>query len=194
MQKQWRLFTQLLWPDTRTDENQAPLINVRKYNECTYLFPYQHPGNQHLIRSNKYKADYNSAKLLAAVLDTHLRSYGDVTLTIIPIPSSTRRWRERGYYHLHTILKYSAFHQYVRTNIVKKSTHTAPQTHVTRQQRVLQQQGSFSCDTTKASTLTGVVILFDDVITTGATMQAARATLAPHLPTQATLVALALAH
>ena len=194
MHKQWRLILDLLWPAKEAPSIATHNMHPTLYQGSVFLFAYHDQHIQQLIRSNKYHGNRPAAKQLARYVDAYLRSYSGQDLTIVPIPSSRRRWRDRGYFHLRTILKYSAHHKNVRADLMYKHRHTAPQTQVTKQQRLQQQAGTFRCDTKQVQALTGTVVLFDDVLTTGATMAAARATLAPHLSPGVTLICLALAH
>jgi len=192
MSNPWRLFCDLLWPEpTNITLHNLPHPEPQRYQDCLFYYPYKHPAIKAAIRNNKFHHHHQSGVLLARILEQALQQYQDVT--IIPIPSSRGRIRKRGYQHLHHIIKQSSYADCLQSSVLVKRQHTAPQTSVNKQTRLSQQHNTFRYiqpDTPFSST----VVLFDDVITTGATMQAAKATLAPHIPPHTTLICLALAH
>jgi len=154
--------------------------------------PYKNSAVKSSIRNNKFHYHTQSAQELAQLVDQALSHYDNPT--IIPIPSSSGRIRTRGYQHLLNILQHSQYHNDVSTTVLQKKTNTPSQSHVTKTIRLQQQQGTFRCNPTEAGALTGTVILLDDVVTTGATMQAAKAAVVPHLASGTYLVCLAIAH
>ncbi len=190
MRDQWRLLCETLWPEPQISDLPATLPG--RYKHTHFLLPYKNPIVKNNIRNNKFHFHSSSAKALATVVDQFLKRYPDAT--IIPIPSSTNRERKRGYDHLLNILQHSQHRNQVRVNILKKEINTAQQSHVSIQVRLRQQVGSFTCDIHKISSLPATVVLFDDVVTTEATMSAARETLASTLPTGTKIICFAIAH
>jgi len=161
------------------------------YKDIVYLLPYPQPAVQVAIKHNKYQGSNDAARTLAAVLDQYFKRFD--TITIVTVPQSYTRWRERGFDHLEEILKHSQYRDSLQTDVLQKTTHTKRQAHVSKTKRLKQQAGTYTCQPVAAS-LSGTVILFDDVITTGSTMQAARSALQQHLPRDTRLVCVALAH
>ena len=157
------------------------------------LVPYSHLTVRTNIAQAKY--DRNAAAIinLARVLDMYLTALTDQAIHIIPVPQHYHRWRERGFHHLIDILQASNTIHQVHTDIVTKNKHTKRQAHVDRVTRTEQQRGSFMCNSQKAQSLRGVILLFDDVYTTGSTMQAVQDELAPNLHPDTTLVCVAIA-
>lgn len=192
MYRQWRLLCDTLWPETSNQAGGLPDPQPGLYRNTHYLFSYKYPVVKTSIRNNKFHFHKQSAKNLAAACDQFFKRYPDAI--IIPIPSSPNRERTRGYQHLLNILQYSQHRNQVRVHILNKRINTPQQSHVSKQVRLSQQVGTFSCNETKVSTLTPTIILFDDVVTTQSTMMAARATLAPHLPSDTKLICFAIAH
>lgn len=180
----------LLWPEPAAITS-GPLA-MQQLHQIKYIVSYQDPTIKHAIRNNKFHFHQQSAKQLSTLFDQYVRQYG--TVTIIPIPSGSARKRRRGFEHLHHILNHSQHHHQVQSNVLKKVTNPKPQSHVSRAIRLQQQRGAFACHPGRASKLTGTVILFDDVVTTGATMEAAEQTLRPHVRPGVQLICLAIAH
>lgn len=193
MVRTWQTLLELLWPHDEVPSVMHTGTSLGRYKNTHCLFPYKEPHIQTLIKRTKYQADRVSARQLATYLDVYLaqqkRSY-----VIIPMPISYKRWRTRGYNHIELICTYSAFANQVRTNVLKKRRHTKQQTHVSKTKRLTQQLGTFSCNIAQCRTLPQTVILLDDVVTTGATMAAARSALQSSVHPDTKLVCLAIAH
>lgn len=193
MVRTWRAFLELLWPQQRVPIAKTTQTSVRFFNGIQYLSPYQDHIVQALIKRTKYHADRTAAAQLATYLDSYLSGL-EVAYSIVPMPISYQRWRERGYNHIELICHHSLYKDQVRTDILTKTRHTKQQTQVTRNERIWQQRNTFSCSPARCRTLPHTVILLDDVVTTGATMTAAASTLQPHLPPGTKLLRLAIAH
>lgn len=192
MLKPWRFLLDTLWPQPGCQLEQIGANSAGVYLGTRYLLPYKNQTVKAAIRNNKFHHHQYSAMALAQSLDTFLQQYSQIT--IIPIPSSRARWRERGYYALETILHHTQVEKSVRTDILSKTINTPSQSHVDKTTRLSQQRNTFTCDSVVARNLSGTIILFDDVVTTGATMEAARFALQPHLPAGTRLICVALAH
>ena len=189
MDKPWRLICDWIWPEPI----ELPLSTTLTPVQGTYtILRYSDPHTKTAIRNNKFHFHTQSAQALATVFDQFMERFPQAT--IIPIPSSPTRVRLRGYNHLTHITKYSRHSNYVQLDVLHKVRHTKPQSHVTNATRKKQQIGSFSCNVAAVRQPGGTVVLFDDVVTTGATMAAARASLAPHLHADTTIIQFALAH
>lgn len=193
MVRTWERLLQLLWPQDQLDPPAITSTQLRACGSGHYLLPYKHPQVRALIKRNKYQADKRAARLLAQYID-HYCSSLVTTFCIIPMPISYPRWRERGYNHIAQIMEQSRYQHCVRSDIVTKYIHTTQQTQVTKSERLQQQANTFTCHKERCDSLPAIVIVLDDVITTGATMGAARAALQPHLPPGTKLVCLAIAH
>lgn len=193
MVRTWHALLAILWPPNTAPAGTGTRTSPGIHQGTQYLVPYKDPVVQTLIKWTKYHADRRAARQLASYLDQYLEQL-PTTYAIIPMPISYQRWRTRGYSQLELICQHSRYADTVRTDILKKSRHTKPQTHVSKTERIQQQQGTFSCHLHNSQVLPRTVLLLDDVVTTGATMAAARAALQPHLPPHTTLICLAIAH
>ena len=81
------------------------------------------------------------------------------------------------------------------SDVLTRTKETVPQSSLDRQRRLHNIKNAFVCDVQKVKKLSyPIIILLDDVVTTGATLNEARATLVPHLHPDTTLICLALAH
>jgi len=189
----FNLIKELLFPASRTPATLVPKYQTKIQSGIIYCLPYRDPIIKQIIKTQKYEQDRRASQLLGDILSHYYRTQSLRGVHIIPIPQSYQRWRERGFDHLVDIVKASILHDQIRTDILKKAVHTKRQAHVSRAVRLTQQADTFKCHA-RASNLHGTVILFDDVMTTGATLRAAETALRQHLPRDTKLILLTLAH
>jgi predicted amidophosphoribosyltransferase len=170
----------------------------------------------------KYRRDYASAQLFGHALALFICSaFADAptALALIPIPSSRRRLRERGYDHTRFFvtsaiksLKYRASSPAVfyHPRFLTKKLHTAPQSLSASRGERLARKIVFTVDTealaeirSSAAALTHsdkqyqnhiTYLIIDDVITTGATTYAAQKAIEPHLIAGECIAIVCLAH
>ena len=123
----------------------------------------------------------------------------DSDLVLVPIPGSTKGLRERGFNHAEIIARTIAesaqtdgFAIPVATGLLRRTRKQARQVDAkTRKRRMKNMEDGFTIR--EGAAIRGkVVILIDDVITTGATVEAAKAALLPHRPKR--VFAIAVAH
>jgi predicted amidophosphoribosyltransferase len=188
----WRLFCDTLWPEP--EELHAISISKQPelYKQTYFLLSYRTPSVKTTIRNNKFHFHSQSAKNLARVADHFLQKYPNAS--IIPIPSSPARERKRGYQHLLHILQYSQYRHNVQIAVLKKIRNTPQQSRVSKETRLQQQHNTFACHIQNIPKQCGIIILFDDVVTTEATMHAAYTCLKPHVPAGTKILCFALAH
>lgn len=151
---------------------------------------------QALITENKYHKNKHATKQLSTLLQLWLNTQ-TTPVVLLPIPLSLKRHRERGYNQVTIVLEALKGDESIRidSTSLKRSKHTIAQTTLGRKERLANLTGAFICDEEKVFSYEHcTLILVDDVFTTGATMAAAHAALAPHLHPSATLLCLALAH
>lgn len=155
-----------------------------------YLLEFKNPLVRAAIHETKFHDTLKAQSLLGGVMDNFLTSSSKQYDVIIPMPLARVRQKKRGFNQIERILK--------QANIkydpsVLRREDRPPQTTLSREERLKNVAGAFSVATEKAPVIAGAhILLIDDVVTTGATLQAAQATLAPLSP--ASITCLALAH
>lgn len=185
---------------TLSPERVRSLSFPSRYHETHYIYDYELPQIRALIHENKYYKNNTAARLLASGLEdwlTALSHQRSAQILLVPIPLSHERQHERGYNQVTEILKALSplLNIKVDETVLTRTLHTASQTSLSRSARLKNVTGVFcGVAATLAAYQNHTIVIVDDVITTGATLLAARAALAPHLPPGATIVCLALAH
>lgn len=178
--------------DQLTTDTILSKMNARSSGTVTHLFSFADPSVRALIHEIKFHRNQTALQLAQMAVREHLRQFEKVTL--IPIPLSPQRHRERGYNQVTLIAKeVAAQHPSVTVadTILTKTKETVPQTTLNKKERQTNVRGVFAVNKTITLDKTAKIILLDDVTTTGATLAEARATLAPAYPT---ITCLALAH
>lgn len=171
------------------------LLQPRSVHGVTALTSYQHPQIKAAILENKYHGNSRATKLLQTLLQEWLDEVPGPVL-LVPIPLGRRRQRERGYNQVTQIMKGMRLENVsYDQKLLKRTRETPPQTSLDRSARRTNLRDAFAIRTRRAERISAsTVVLLDDVLTTGATMAAAQATLAPHLPPHTTLRCVTLAH
>ena len=193
----WRLILNLLFPEgpltdtarTATSEYlertalRAANDTVTRNLGILSLFRYRDPLIREMIRLLKYRGDTDIAAVFAeALYEPLLAALADTTLflknepvVIVPMPLHPARERERGYNQSVLIARRLAALGggrvfAVAEHAVIRTRSTESQTRLPRAERAANVRGSFAV--AEPERLRGqVIILLDDVITTGATMQ-----------------------
>lgn len=136
------------------------------------LMPYRDPTVRALIREAKYYGHARASRMLAAVLEDYLHEYlTDLIalekrpVTLVPIPLSRERKRERGYNQVEHVCRQVALP--METTILRRVRDTKAQTTLGRRERQENLQGAFAADACDPDRL---YVLVDDVLTTGATL------------------------
>ena len=124
--------------------------------------------------SSKYHTCHPLCQLLASAIKEHYLPVGISTWpeALIPVPSHIERVRERGFCHMNllsrhliTLLPKTIL---LQPQLLVKSQHLAPQHALNKKQRHKLKANSFTCP----SQVPQHVALFDDVVTTGSTIDA----------------------
>lgn len=165
----------LIRPDIRRQ------LKSPKFATLKALTPYQWPL-AHLINQLKFSGKIVIAKAMA---DLFIRQYADYSpkgdVVLIPVPLHSTRFKDRKYNQSFEIAKHLALHWKtpLATHLVKRIKHTQPQSELTAKQRRNNLKGAFAVQN---NLIANHIILFDDVITTGATVNNLCDELLAHYP------------
>jgi len=144
----------------------------------TGLLPFRDPRVRALIHELKYHGSERAEDFLGAVLSEYIAEIGTDSFgktVLIPLPLSPARARERGFNQCERIARRALLDSgnpllAISTDILVRVKNTEHQARLSRKERLQNVAGAFSstpCDPTVS------YVILDDVITTGATMQAA---------------------
>jgi len=128
-----------------------------------------------LVHALKYRGEIAlaafAAELLAACVDA-----GDPVAALVPVPLSAARLRERGYNQSMEIARHLARMRGIRlaAEFCERVHDTAPQMELPLADRRRNVRGAFRC---QAALPEGTIVLLDDVMTTGATLDEIAGTL-----------------
>lgn len=195
-----QLFFDILFPPTReellvrslTPHDIHKLYTVRQHDTVHTLSAYTDARVRALIHEAKFHSNTHAQQLLALLLAQYIGEHLHTSHTIIPMPLSRLRFRTRGYNQITEIVRYlpKQIPCTVRENILMRVRDTRPQTELSREERLINVRDAFGV--THGEVISGAhILLIDDVLTTGATMHAAKAALLPHAPASITCIALA---
>lgn len=135
---------------------------------------------QKLIFDLKYKGNEEAGLYLGKQLGKQIllsKRFEDVDV-LVPLPLNEKRQFKRGYNQAELICKGIAevWNKPINTKVVLRSVHTTTQTHETRMSRWQNMKDVFDVDDLQS--LEGKhILLVDDVVTTGATLEACGAML-----------------
>ena len=174
----------------------SPLYSLRVHESIHYLLPYQTETVRALIKENKFYGNTQAAALLAGTLAQYLKETPNRSVVLVPIPLSTLRKKTRGYNQVEQILRQlpPLAGVTINTAVLSRTKDTLAQTTLQRQARLKNMKGAFIAKAPKDLFEQCTIVIIDDVVTTGATLRAARASLVAHLHPSATIICLALAH
>lgn len=179
-----------------TNHDIIKLLEPGWYIQIHFLASYKDKNVQALIKENKYHHNTKAARHLASWLEHWLQTRTD-DIILISLPLGKKRLKERGYNQVSEILRAVPRHKNVtiREGVLLRTKETPTQTNLNKFERQLNLKDAFSCTLTKVPELEGhTIVLVDDVVTTGATLDAARTTLMSHLSPTTKVICLALAH
>ena len=148
-----------------------------RLKRCTAVLDYGYPW-QDLIASYKFRADLGLVRGLSKLMIQHpeVREQLRFCEALLPMPSSAQRVRERGFDHI-LLLAQSVSDQYgtpLLNNALQREHLKLPQHASSREQRLHQLCGMFHLASEQKVGIEGRhLLLLDDVMTTGATLDAA---------------------
>ena len=143
---------------------------------CTSLFRFEKgSAYQSLLHDLKYRGNRKVGLYLGRLLGHDLKNspYAHCDL-IVPVPLHGKRLRQRGYNQSEIIAKgvSEILHIPLETNLLIRKVHQSSQTFMGRYERFENVSGSFGISR-KAIPMHGKkILLVDDVVTTGATLEA----------------------
>lgn len=147
-------------------QRPLPLKQVR-----TAVF-FQEPM-QSLIHKFKYENNFGLGGVLGDVMVQAWPDWQPPIDCIVPIPLHKKRQQERGYNQSELLARQLAARMRIplETGCLQRARHTAPQVHLSAQERQQNVAGAF---TASGGNIVGRhILLIDDVLTTGATLSAA---------------------
>jgi ComF family protein len=159
----------------------TPQIIPETRPETVVLLPFNSPSVRAAIHEAKYHGNVRAFKLLARVLAEYLRDADDIPRTsfIISVPLSKKRHKERGFNQVEEVARYAlrslgeerarAFT--LESNLLDRMRETTSQVSLPRHDREENMRGAFRAIRPADPSYTYIVL--DDVVTTGATLQAA---------------------
>lgn len=199
----WRLLD-LLFPP-RADEatlrsvstdNLLSLIAPRLIDysrpSTVALLPFHHVSVRAALHEAKYHGSTQAFELLGTVLAEYLSDSDEHAkrTVLIPVPLGTLRAKERGFNQVEEALKMSRLEIPIDSTLLMRIRETVSQVSLPREKRRENMRGAFVATRRADPAYTYIVV--DDVITTGATLQAAVDALTQ--AGAANVVPLALAH
>lgn len=138
----------------------------------SYVFPVDR-----LIRALKYRHRFAVSAFLAQVLHPLMRPADPAV--VVPMPLHERRLRERGFNQAAEIARplARAWGLPLELGAVRRVRDTAPQVSLPWAERRVNMRGAFRCDVSFGGK---TVVVIDDVMTTGATLDELARTLKSH--------------
>lgn len=173
-----------------TKEDMRLFFAIRSIEGITVLSSYAHRDIRTLIHEAKFHNNARASMLLGVLLNQFLCEKEGTFDSIVPIPLSRARLRARGYNQVEEILlTIPEIHTHIHTDTIRRTRNTTPQTELKRTDRLLNMRDAFTV-VDPIHVRGKRILIIDDVVTTGATIRAAKASLLPHSPTSVTCLAL----
>ena len=156
-------------------EKVAPRRIMETRPETVALLPFSAASVRAAVHEAKYHGSAYARGLLSAALMEYLQDADDGFRrpVIVPVPLGKARRKERGFNQVEEIVRAAAqkLGVPIDAELLARTRETASQVSLPRAARLENMRGAFSalrpCDSSRT------YILVDDVVTTGATLQAA---------------------
>ena len=161
--------------------SSADFIKIAKQSSSKEaLFSYQDPLVKELIWQIKYKKNKHAIQIAGYAVHKILCERFTEPVLLIPIPISQKRRRERGYNQceliVDEILRVDQENKFLTDyNLLVRAKHIERQTLKGREERIENTKNIFEARRRDFDDMK--IVLIDDVITTGSTMEEARRTL-----------------
>lgn len=168
-------------------------LNAHHHNIDRYIVGYQyHHAMREAIIQLKFNHKMYMVRVIKELMRPILEEYKDILSEvdcIVPMPVDRVRLAGRGFNHMleiANILQADIHHKPILHNLLRKYAFSIPQSNLSKKERLLNLQNSFESDS-----ITGHVLLLDDVLTTGKTLQFASQALRNSGAEQITVLVLA---
>lgn len=171
-------FNQIKKIDTQDQNNQltqdshlSDFINFQHLN-ALYSFSYYSPPISSAIKKLKYKRDIGISNLLAKFLvELYNKNKMDIDM-VIPVPLNKNKIKERGFNQSFFLaLPFSmTIQKPINKQSLRRLKETRSQVGLNRQERFSNVSDAFKADPNQVQDK--IILLIDDVATTGATMEA----------------------
>lgn len=178
---------------TVTTKDFDRYLTIQTHANTTVLSDYNLPAIKAAITANKFHDYQKAAELLGSLINNWYKNLPTKPTIFIPVPLSKARESKRGYNQVTRILE-TVEEPIIIEKLLIRTKHTVPQTSLSKTERLKNVVGAFKCVPRNDLAKYNRVIIVDDVVTTGATLVAARKALIPHLPKDCEIICLALAH
>ena len=168
--------------DFKFMQTNFPKPKAIPIKDAVSIYSYRDSRVKNLIWNIKYKKNDHAATLGALAIKTEVEElFKNEEVILIPIPSSKRRYNERGYNQIELILQkindLTQNENIIYSKLLKRTVHLDSQTKKNRKNR-LQSQDIFEIDENEwhklGKNLDRQYLIIDDVLTTGQTMQQAQ--------------------
>lgn len=176
-----------------TKETFKRYLSIQTHAHTIALSDYHLPAVKAAITANKFYNYPKAADLLGILVNDWYKTLPVKSTIFVPIPLSKIRERERGYNQVTRILETVTEPIIIRPLLIRIK-HTTPQTSLPRTERLKNISDAFRYLHYPDIVNFDRVIIVDDVVTTGATLSAARETLTAFIPHKCEVICLALTH
>ena len=152
-----------------------PSLFLRTEPGTVTLLSFHHPDVRAAIHEAKYHGTKRAFDLLAEAACTYLADCDERSkdAVLIPVPLGKERLRERGFNQCEEIGRRirSTTSIPLEMHVLRRTKETPSQVSLKKEDRLRNMEDAFTCNETLSNACT--YLLLDDVVTTGATMQAA---------------------
>jgi ComF family protein len=167
------------WESLKRVETDLPLFLQTRdkllaggvVDDLVSLYVFEKEGGfQKIIHAVKYSGTSSLGIDLGRRLGQNLKTHKTIADTLVPIPLHKRKLRERGYNQSEFIARglSDVTGIPVNANYVERAKFTQTQTTLSMEERRMNMERAFTCVSSEVEGK--VIVLVDDVITTGATI------------------------